>query len=85
METERYRMEKSREEGNSTRYNGDALCPYKNPKFETGLVKSLKREEQVWKMKAKNKRKREMEKCGEEEKKQQIQRRCFVPIQEAKI
>ncbi len=27
----------------SNRYTGDALCPYKKPKFERGLVKSLKK------------------------------------------
>jgi hypothetical protein len=45
-ERERCRMKKCWEDGKSNRYKGNALRPYKNPIFEHGLVKSLKKEEE---------------------------------------
>jgi hypothetical protein len=70
----------------SNRFKGDALCPYKKPKFECGLVECLKREEEVWKMKAKNKRKREMEKsAGKRRKSNRFKGDALCPYKKPKF
>ncbi len=40
---EKYRMEKCREEGEKQQIHRQCFVPYKNPKFERGLVKVMKK------------------------------------------